>query len=252
MLTSDDPLSSVWKRPLSHFSRPSTRLICRILLTLFGNRISAVRGLEHVTHANDPFVFACSHSQRLEAILIPTLLLFARDGRSIHFIADWNTLMVPIAGSLLRRSEVIVVDRKDARPRFLNALKPLLARDAKPMRHALRHLRNGSPIGVFPEGTMNRDPRRLLPGKLGAAHLSLATGVPVVPAGIRFPTHDPTQPIGDTSQMEIRIGEPMFLGTTASGTRKDRVPEWHATVMTEIARLSGKDWIGEGGMNEHR
>jgi hypothetical protein len=39
----------------------------------------------------------------------------------------------------------------------------------------------GRSVGIFPEGTVNRDPHRLLAGRRSAALLSLERRVPVVP-----------------------------------------------------------------------
>jgi 1-acyl-sn-glycerol-3-phosphate acyltransferase len=103
------------------------------------------------------------------------------------------------------------------------------------------YLETGRSVGIFPEGTVNRDPDRLLLGHRGAAYLSIATGTPVVPVGIRFPEADGR--IGDHARMEVEIGAPL-----APPRPKSRRPTraeltgWHATLMGEISRLAGKAW----------
>jgi 1-acyl-sn-glycerol-3-phosphate acyltransferase len=133
--------------------------------------------------------------------------------------------------------------RKPARPRVLNLLKPLLADPLPPFARARSLLGAGRAVGVFPEGTVNRDPARLLAGRLGAARLSLETGVAIVPAGIRFPTADPTRPIREDAPLELRIGArldpPRVAGSRASPSE---LRAWHAMVMREIGRLAGKAW----------
>jgi 1-acyl-sn-glycerol-3-phosphate acyltransferase len=156
----------------------------------------------------------------------------------VHFVADWNFRMIPGVGLLYRRGGAITVVRKPARPRFLNVLRPLYADPVPALERARRHLLAGRSVGIFPEGTVNRDPARLLAGRGGAARLSLETGVAIVPAGIRFP-HRTDNALGS---MEIEFGAPLQPPQIAGAAPLALVREWHAAAMTEIARLSGKQW----------
>lgn len=108
---------------------------------------------------------------------------------------------------------------------------------------ALALLASRRAIGIFPEGEVNRDPVRLLRGRRGAARLSLETGTPVVPMGIRFPGSDPARPIGGQAGMELHIGPPLMPPEPARDpVSVAAVSAWHSVIMTEIARLSGKAW----------
>ena len=235
-------LREIWSQPLPYQrEQPLTRLLCRLVLTLAKRRVLEVRGLEHVAPDLDPFIFVANHNQRLEAILLPTLLVYHRGGKPIHFLADWPTMMVPFAGLLLRRGEVITVTRKRARLRFLNVFKPLFARRGSAFAQARAKLEGGAPVGIFPEATMNRDPRSLLRGQTGAAKLSLLTGAPVVAAGIRFPGQDPRQPIRDGAAMILTLGAPV-PPPRVSGPDPQTIRAFHARIMGEIARLSSKQW----------
>jgi 1-acyl-sn-glycerol-3-phosphate acyltransferase len=175
---------------------------------------------------------------RFEALALPAALLYHRRGQRVHFLADWNFQMIPGIGLLYRRSGTIVVMRKSARPRFLNALKPLYAHAEPSHARALSHLKSGRSVGIYPEGTVNHDPERLLRGRLGAARLSLEAGVPVVPGGIRIVGGDARRPL-----LDVTFGPPLHpparLAETV--TRAD-MRSWHAMIMTEISRLSGKAW----------
>jgi 1-acyl-sn-glycerol-3-phosphate acyltransferase len=176
-------------------------------------------------------------------LLVPALLMLLRGGRRIHFLADWNFRLIPGLDLVYRRAGAISVMRKPARPRLLNIFKPLIA-DPQPAHARARALLTlGRPIGIFPEGTVNRDPRRLLTGRFGAARLSLATGVPIVPAGIRYPTADPALPIPPDAPLAITIGARIFPPRAQPGSQDVAVVRaWHADVMAEISRLSGKAW----------
>lgn len=224
--------------------RPWARGVVRGLHRAFGGTIRGVRGVERVRPACDPFILALNHSTKLEALFLPAFLLLVRGGRPLHFIADWNFKLVPGIAGIYRAGDVIALDRKPARPRFLNVLRPLLTDRVPAFKRAAERLAAGASVGVFPEGTTNRDPRGLLRGFSGAAKLSLQCGVPVVPAGVRFPGHDGRSPIPELAPLEIEFGEPLVPPIEREWTSA-AVRAWHARVMSEIARLSGKTWPNE-------
>ena len=226
--------------PMPHKAgRPLAQGVIRGLLLAFGGRIRRVRGLEHIAPGHDPFILAPNHSTRLEALYLPAFLLLVRGGRPLHFIADWNLKLVPGIAFIYRAGDVITLDRKPARPRCLNVLRPLLTDRVPAFTRAAERLAEGASVGIFPEGTTNRDPRRLLRGFHGAARLSLQSGVPVVPAGICFPGHESSERVPELAPMEINFGKPLIPPREQHLTGA-AVREWHARVMNEIARLSGK------------
>jgi 1-acyl-sn-glycerol-3-phosphate acyltransferase len=204
-------------------------------------RILSIAGLENIAPDRDPFILVLNHGTRLEALLVPPFLFLLRRGRRIHFMADWNFRMIPGIGLLYRRAGVITVARKPARPRFLNILKPLFTDAISPTEQARRHLAAGRSIAVFPEGTVNRDPARLLRGRPGAARLSLETGVPVVPAGLRFPTAPDGAAVPEGSPMAIEVGPPLVPSAVGKPAYA-AIGAWHGQIMTAIARLSRKSW----------
>jgi len=217
------------------------RLLLRALSLLARRHVRAIHGLEHLSPGNDPFILVGNHSTRREAVLLPSLLIFYRGGRLVHFLADWNFRMIPGIGLIYRRAGTISVARKSARPRFLNFLKPLFVDSVRAEERARQHLALGKSVGIFVEGTVNRDPRRLLAGRSGAARLSLEAGVPVVPMGIRYPEADPTRRI--VGPMEVFIGPPRVPPSIESSSATlEKVRSWHAVVMTDVAMLSGKAW----------
>jgi 1-acyl-sn-glycerol-3-phosphate acyltransferase len=241
----DLPLGLPSVRWILSWPLPELRLFDRILLrsvALVGRRkIHSIAGLQHIACHRDPFILVLNHGTRLEALLVPPVLFLLRRGRRIHFMADWNFRMIPGIGMLYRRAGVITVGRKPARPRFLNLLKPLFTDVMSPTEQARRHLAAGRSIAMFPEGTVNRDPARLKRGRPGAARLSLETGVPVVPVGLRFPTVAKGVAVPEGSPMAIEAGWPLVppaVGKPAHAA----IWEWHGQIMTAIAHLSGKAW----------
>lgn len=224
--------------------RPLARGVIRGLLSVFRGSIVRVRGLDHIAPERDPFILALNHSTKLEALFLPAYLLHARAGKPLHFIADWNLKLVPGIAFIYRAGDVITLDRKPARPRFLNLLRPLLTDRVPAFTRAAEHLAAGASIGIFPEGTTNRDPHHLLRGFNGAAKLSLQCRVPVVPAGVRFPQHRTATRIPELAPMEIELGPPLRPPADADLSAA-AVRAWHACVMSEIARLSGKTWTNK-------
>lgn len=237
--------AAVWRAPLPHLSdRPGTRLLCRIVLSLFHSHVRSIEGLEHVTTGSDPFLLVLNHSQRPESILVPAWLCFHRGGRMVHFMADWNFLMIPGVSTVIRAHDPIIVMRKAAKPAFLNRFKPRFAPPLAPFDEAAKRIREGRSVGVFPEGTTNRHPTELLRGYQGAARLAVETGVRVVPGGIRFAGAPSQRPVGDRDPFSVRFGPELrpppscnTPETTSELTRK-----FHDEIMTAISTLSGKRW----------
>jgi 1-acyl-sn-glycerol-3-phosphate acyltransferase len=249
-LTANPP---IWKPPAPGeilrwplpTQRPLDRWLTRALALIGRRRVLSISGLEHVRADRDPFILALNHGSHSEALLVPALLTLCRHGRLVHFLADWNFRMIPGVGLIYRRAETITVTRKPARPRILNLLKPFYTPDTSALERAREKLAAGRSIGVFPEGTVNCTPQ-LLRGDRGAARLSLQTGVPVVPAGIRFHYRDGA--LTRRALMEVVIGAPLAPpGPPVERPALADVRAWHARVMTEIGRLAGKDWphLGE-------
>ncbi|WP_409724810.1 lysophospholipid acyltransferase family protein [Pseudorhodoplanes sp.] len=228
-----------WPLPARGFG---DRVLLRGLAALADRQVIAISGLHHIDPRHDPLIVAINHSTRTEAILVPALLMRHRGGRIVHFLADWNFRLIPGIGLLYRRAQTISVMRKPARPKALTLLKPLFANPISALEQARRKLLAGHAIGVFPEGTVNRDPQTLLPGRRGTAYLSLATGAPVVPVGIRFPEAMLNRPIPDTARMTVTIGAAMHPPTRADRPTRAETRDWHAAIMSEIGRLSAKDW----------
>jgi 1-acyl-sn-glycerol-3-phosphate acyltransferase len=241
----------IWEPPaareLLHWPVPDqsgfNAFLVRALAMLSRGRVLAVHGLHHVRPGLDPFILVLNHTTRTEALLVPALIMLHRGGRLIHFLADWNFRLIPGIGLLYQRAQTINVLAKSARPRVLDALKPLYRRSRSALDQARLCLAHGRSVGLFPEGTVNRDPHRLLVGRRSAALLSLETGAPVVPVGIRFPQAPPGRRIRDRDAMDVAIGAPLFgPPSDAAHLSRAALHQRHAAIMTEIARLSGKVW----------
>jgi 1-acyl-sn-glycerol-3-phosphate acyltransferase len=217
------------------------RALCRGLRVGFG-WLGRVEGAERLGGVAEPAVYALNHNNSFEAVIAPAVLMALRGGRSLHFVTDWMFLQVPVLGWVIRRSAPIPVYRKRARFGMWEGRRQAgLRRPA--MAECLARLAAGGSVGIFPEGTRNPDPARLLRGRSGLGEMVLAARVPVVPIGIHYPAAARLGRAPKVGRMVMRIGRPLaFEGEgdvpgAARGAAARRVVE---LVMSEIAELSGK------------
>jgi len=82
------------------------RLMLRALAPLSSRQIAAIRGLQHVRAASDPFILVANHSSRRESVLVPAILFLHRGGRRIHFLADWNFKLIPASPLSMRAAKL--------------------------------------------------------------------------------------------------------------------------------------------------
>ena len=110
---------------------------------------------------------------------------------------------------------------------------------------AVRLLREGTLLGIYPEGTRSPD-GRLYKGKTGVARMALEAGVPVIPVAVIGT--DKLNPIGSRMwhphKVHIRIGEPLDFSRYA-GMEGDRFIERSMTdeIMYTLMELSGQTYV---------
>ena len=78
------------------------------------------------------------------------------------------------------------------------------------MERARQHLRAGRSVGIFPEGTVNRDPQLLMPPRLGMARLSLETACRSSRSASAFPKTAAGAVRDERAAMEVLIGAPLI------------------------------------------
>lgn len=124
------------------------------------------RGAENLPKTGG-FVVAPNHISYFDPLAFAH---FMHDsGRTTFFLGKDSVFSVPVAGWILRKSGQI--------PVYRNSTK---AADA--YRAAVAAIADGKAVGIFPEGTITRDPD-LWPmrGKTGAARVALETRCPLIP-----------------------------------------------------------------------
>jgi 1-acyl-sn-glycerol-3-phosphate acyltransferase len=128
---------------------------------LAGVRIE-VRGSEHLQPGRN-YIFMSNHASNLDPpVLIPVI-----PGRCSVLVKK-ELFRIPILGIGMRVADLVPVDRSDREA----AIESVNA--------AIKVLRQGLHMVIFPEGTRSAD-GRLLPFKKGPFHLAAESDVPIVP-----------------------------------------------------------------------
>lgn len=135
------------------------RLIVRFLfLSLFRPRI---KGIENIPK-NENYILAGNHTKWLDPVM---LVAIVKD--EIHFLAK-DSLFKGITKPIVKGMGAIPVNRK--------------IHDHQALENAIDALRKGAVIGIFPEGTINREKKEpTLPFKIGAVKMANTTNTKIIP-----------------------------------------------------------------------
>ena len=145
--------------------------------------------------------------------------------REVSYLARKTLFDIPVIGGIIRRLNVIGVDRDGS--------------DVAALKAVIRVLRNGGCTVVFPEGTRTRD-GNLQPARAGAGFIIAKTLAPVVPMRIfgayeAFPRDSKfPRPVPVT----VVVGEPMrFTERDVKGDPRIVFQRLSEQVMEQIAAL---------------
>jgi 1-acyl-sn-glycerol-3-phosphate acyltransferase len=155
------------------------------------------RGVENLPKEGG-FVVSTNHISYADPLVFAHFMYDS--GRVTFFLGKDSLFKVPIVGWALRRSGQI--------PVYRNSLKA-----AGAYRAAVQAVRDGKPVGIFPEGTITRDPD-LWPmrGKTGAARVALETRCPLVPVA-QWGAQEILSPYGHRPRLFPRRTMQMYAGT---------------------------------------
>jgi 1-acyl-sn-glycerol-3-phosphate acyltransferase len=114
-------------------------------------------------------VIAMNHVSHIDPLTLGWLLY--EHGRLVRYLAKDTLFRTPVVKHIVRDAKQIPVSR-------------LTADAAKAFDAACQAVRDGECVGVYPEGTITKDPDGWpMRGKTGAARIALQTGCPVIPIG---------------------------------------------------------------------
>jgi 1-acyl-sn-glycerol-3-phosphate acyltransferase len=189
--------------PFYRFSRGLCRVIIR---ALYGFR--AIRP-ENVP-ATGAVIVACNHVSYLDPVVLGIGFT-----RPVTYLAKKELFALPVLGPVIVGLGVYPLDRE--------------AGGVAAVRAALRALKEGRCVGIFPEGTRNLTGE--VEGKGGAALLGALSGAPVVPAAISGTRHArPFHPI------RVIYGEPIIVKRQRKADGDD-LEKWTEEIMRRIRAL---------------
>jgi 1-acyl-sn-glycerol-3-phosphate acyltransferase len=125
-----------------------------------------------------PLIVVSNHTAGIDPLLIQSACLF-----EIRWMMG-RDMLAPVLGWLWEWAHVIPVSR--AWVEQPGTAEPAASRaDSRSALEAIRHLRAGAVLGVFPEGRIEQEPGHLLPFLPGVGVLAKKTGAAVLPVVIR-------------------------------------------------------------------
>ena len=153
----------------AYFLNQSKRDLINVAVPTWGDFGSAVAGLDVRTQGEEhlwshrPAVFIFNHQSKTDALIIARLLR-----RDFAGVAKKEMQSSPLVGTVLEAVGTVFVDRGN-HDKAVEALRP-----------AIDSLRNGISFAIAPEGQRSRG-YKLGPFKMGAFHIAMQAGVPIVP-----------------------------------------------------------------------
>jgi 1-acyl-sn-glycerol-3-phosphate acyltransferase len=174
-------------RILHAFARGWSRMIMKTIMSPV-----KVTGLEKID-ANCPHIYAVNHASALDIPVLYTYLPF-----QFRIVFKKELLSYPVIGWHLRRSGQVCVDQQNP------------ASAVSSIRAALKSLKKGMPLVLFPEGGRTPD-GEIKPFMPGAFFLAIQTQVDVVPVAL-IGTFD-LLPMNTyhikCRPLEMRVGQPI-------------------------------------------
>jgi 1-acyl-sn-glycerol-3-phosphate acyltransferase len=168
-----------------------------------------------------PCIIAANHCSFLDPPLVGVACK-----RAIHYLARKSLLEWPILGPIFPELNVIPVDRKNA--------------DRSALMGAIRVVKNGGAVLIFPEGTRSPD-GNLQPAQPGIGMIVAKTGAPVVPVRVfgSYEVYNRNQRRPGIGSVTVKVGRPLeFPG---ADIREDVTRSIYQTdsetVMATIAKL---------------
>lgn len=159
----------------------------RRILEFFFIRIMGIRveGRENIPDCG-PLIAAPNHCSNWD----PPIVGIAVNSRLVHYMAKEELFHSPVIGAVFRYVGAFPVKRGSV--------------DRTALRCAMKILKQGEVLGIFPEGTRIRN-GHLGPFHSGMASIALMTGTPILPIAV-VGTKDLPRRTGPTA---VIIGEPI-------------------------------------------
>lgn len=176
-----------------------------------------IEGLENIPREG-PGIVVANHVSNWDPVILGTIV-----PRQIFFMAKKELFTNPIAAKALSMVGAFKVRRGEA--------------DREAIREAATHLNKGRLVGVFVEGTRNRNIEDgFLPPQPGAAMLAVKTGAPIIPVAL-VNTRSTFKKVRD--KVIIRIGKALTGFENREAKHRLIYDEIGGQIMKSIATLYG-------------
>lgn len=195
-------------------------------------------------------VIVCNHVSGVDPMFIQVAMK-----RVVHWMVAREYTDRNSIGWFFRIVEAIPVNRRGV--------------DTAATKMAIRLCQEGEPVGMFPEGRINKTDDLLLPGRPGAALVALRAGVPVVPCFVRGAPYDGNEfrSFRTFARTHLTIGHPMDLSEEIAAYEdgdatddKDILNALTLRFLREIAalagepdyepQLAGRKWLPDSNQDE--
>ena len=147
-----------------------------------------VKGHENIP-ASGPVIVVSNHISNWDPMVVGSSIK-----RQVNFIAKEELFKIPVVGWLLKAWGVTPVKRGRG--------------DREAISKSLKFLRDQRVIGIFIEGTRNKqDPNRMQKPQPGAAMLALKSGATVIPVVVV----NTRKIFRSFTKVKVRIGKPLYF-----------------------------------------
>lgn len=193
-----------------------------------------VEGLENIPK-DEPFIIATNHSSYYDALLLPVIIAPKAD-KKIHALVNsyyWKPFVTRFFLNLWEALPVYVGKEKGAKQK-----------NKKSMEEALKFIKKGELLMIFPEGRRSKD-GKLKKAYIGVAKLVLKARTPVLPCGIIGSSK--VLPVGKAfprfTKCNVKIGKLMQFDEYYNKKPNEKIYRQITTkIMKEIAKLIGQTY----------
>ncbi len=210
----------------AYFLNNSRRDLINVGVPTWGDFGSAVAGIDIATEGEEhlwshrPAIFIFNHQSQADALIIAKLLR-----RDFTSIAKKELKSNPLIGAILEAAGTVFIDRGN-HDDAVAALQP-----------AVNRLRDGISIAMAPEGQRSLG-YRLGPFKMGAFHIAMQAGVPIVPIVIQnsadsMPKHSV---IIRPARVKVKVLRPVLTDEWAAESIHQHADDVRQMFLTELGQ----------------
>ncbi len=199
---------------------PITKRAIYLLLNPF---VKKIKGIENIPK-DEAFIIASNHESYIDPILM-MVIMWRTANKKVHYLA-----LAKLFRSSFRK--VIWQYWLGGIPVYFDERKEFAIKEA------IDKLKEGSIVGIFPEGP--KKDAKLIEGKTGVIRIALAAKAPILPVGLKNTYQilpmEKWIPRKYKKLIKVNIGKPIYLDYTQIYDKK-RLRNSVDKLMNEIARL---------------